>query len=204
MFKRRKKERTWKFYVVLAGILAGVYLLIVTVLAVRNPKIERTNTVTVSSASSVLQEAADPEHIYNALATPTPYPTDKPMPTKEPDDVKDTDRYGRDKERYTQMDTSDVISAVSIKVTNREKLTDLVGGAYDMIRSYINIYAAHEEIAATEIEMKDFIYTDELASRYEIRMEFNDEDKTQVIVIYEPANAAHCSFIDVVPQIEHN
>jgi len=60
-------------------------------------------------------------------------------------------------------------------------------------------YASHNEIDATRCGMLAHQYIGHYGDRIEIYMRFNDEEKTLVTVIYEPANSTHSSHVDVVP-----
>ena len=91
------------------------------------------------------------------------------------------------------------LASVSVKVTNKEELSKIAGAAYDTIRSYLNIYAAHEGVDATEVTILDHVYVGALGERIEIYCAYNDEAETLVTVIFEPASEAHGSHVDVVP-----
>ena len=219
--KRKKKPRSLRFYLCLLGSLAGIYLVLVAVLAIRNPVNKDgadTSTVVETDQSSGTDDTADTDDGLAAdrdKVTDTKADTktdgtsdaDEPAVKTEPASVwsgTDTEedplsRYGRDGEQYTQMQASDTVLPVSVSVSNKEKLENVVGVACDSVRSYLNIYAAHENLEATEAEMLDYILVGELGERYEIFMQYNDEEQTLVTVIFEPADSNHSSHVDVVP-----
>ena len=109
------------------------------------------------------------------------------------------DGYGRGKERYTELGAQDVFTRVNVKVTNQEELEGVVGVSIDTVKSYLNAYATHNDIDASEFTMLDYLYIGFLSERVEIYMQFNDESGSLVTVLYEPANSTHSSYVDVLP-----
>ena len=195
----KRKQKSWKFYLCLMGILLGTYFVIIAILAIRNPKKEPEPAVTVSSSSETetLPEEIPVSEEQKATITETPTPDVK---EEEKEQTKtDPSDYGRDGKRYTVMKASDTLASVSVKVTNKEELSKIAGAAYDTIRSYLNIYAAHEGVDATEVTILDHVYIGALGERIEIYCAYNDEAETLVTVIFEPANEVHSSHVDVVP-----
>ena len=203
IFKRKeKKPKSLKFYLCLIGVLAGVYLALVGILAIRNPKTEQadnTSSVSVSvSERSTSEESSDTKQ-------PEKGPADQ---SAEPETVKGTkadhrntepDDYGRGKKRYTELGAQDVFTKVNVQITNQEELEGVVGVSIDTVKSYLNAYAAHNEVDASECTMLDYVYIGFLSERIEIYIQFNDADSSLVTVIYEPANSTHSSRVDVLP-----
>lgn len=204
IFKRKeKKPKSLKFYLCLIGVLAGVYLSLVGILAIRNPKTEQTadNTSSVSvsaSESSTSEESSDTQQSEKRPADESAEP-ENVKGTKADNRSKELDDYGRGKKRYTEIGAQDVFTKVNVQITNQEELEGVVGVSIDTVKSYLNAYAAHNEVDASECTMLDYVYIGFLSERIEIYMQFNDEDSSLVTVIYEPANSTHSSRVDVLP-----
>ena len=212
MRRKSKKPKSLKFYLCLMGILAGIYLVLVAVLAIRNPVENKTET----ASSSVSTEVRAPKSkVENLLPTPSePAKADEEQSAasaEETEDVQEQDEepqkqkteevdaYGRGKERYTTFDAQDIFTKVNVKIPNEMDLRAVTGASYDTVRSYLNIYASRNNIEATKCRMMAHMYIGQLGDRIEIYMRFNDEAKTLVTVIFEPANSTHSSHVDVVP-----
>ena len=200
---KEKKPRSLKFYLCLMGVLAGVYLALVGILAIRNPKTEQTADNTSSVSVSVSESSTSEEETEGRQ--PEKKPADD---SAEPEAVKgtkvdhrntDLDDYGRGKKRYTELGAQDVFTKVNVRITNQEELEGVVGVSIDTVKSYLNAYAVHNEVDASECTMLDYVYIGFLSERIEIYMQFNDDDSSLVTVIYEPANSTHSSRVDVLP-----
>ena len=125
--RKEKKPRSLKFYLCLIGVLAGVYLALVGILAIRNPKKE---TEPVSSSVSVTENSTSEEK--EETQEPVKKPSDE---SAEPKTAKGTkseirntelDDYGRGKKRYTELGAQDVFTRVNVRITNREELECVV------------------------------------------------------------------------------
>ena len=204
MRSRKRRCKSLKLYLCLIGILAGIYLALVGILALRNPKTDQTADNTSSVSVSVSESSTSEEETESRL--PEKRSADD---SAEPEAVKgtkaehrntDLDDYGRGKKRYTELGAQDVFTKVNVRITNQEELEGIVGVSIDTVKSYLNAYAAHNEIEASECEMLDHVYIGFLAERVEIYMQYNDENGSLVTVIYEPANNTHSSRVDVLPR----
>ena len=212
MKRKSKKPKSLKFYLCLMGILAGIYLVLVAVLAIRNPVENKTETASSSVSTEVRAPKSKVEKLLPSASEPTKEDEEQSaVPAEETEDVQkqneesqkqktdDVDAYGRGKERYTTFDAEDIFTKVNVKIPNEMDLRAVVGASYDTVRSYLNIYASRNEISATKCRMLTHQYIGQLGDRIEIYMRFNDEAKTLATVIYEPANSTHSSHVDVVP-----
>lgn len=201
MFKKEKKPRSLKFYLCLMAVLAGIYLALVGVLAIRNPK---TDPAVVSSSVSVIESSSSSE-TKTETKEPEKTPsgdrvgTDQKEETKKENRSTALDDYGRGKERYTEMGAQDVFSRVNVTITNAEELESIVGVSMDTVKSYLNTYASHNGIEAASCTVLDHVYVGFLSERIEIYMQYDDEEGSLVTVLYEPANASHSSHVDVLP-----
>lgn len=198
-----------KFYLCLMGVLAGIYLVLVAILAIRNPPADKSGT----AASSVTTEAGVAEGTDLPVIRPESSGEDKEQETaptvqaeqaagreKLQEQKKDeTEKYGRGKNRYTTFDAQDIFTKVNVKIVNKKELRSVVGAGLDIVKSYLNAYASHNEIVATKCRMLAHQYIGHYGDRIEIYMRFNDEEKTLATVIYEPANSTNSSHVDVVP-----
>ena len=175
-------------------------------MAIRNPPADRTETASssVSTEGSVSVPAveepvplpSESDHEDEELITVTPSETEK---NQNKDKKGDAGHYGRGKERYTIFDAEDVFTKVNVKIANEKDLRAVTGASYDTVKSYLNTYASHNGVEATRCRMLAHQKIGELGDRIEIYMRFNDEEKTLVTVIFEPANSVHSSHVDVVP-----
>ena len=97
------------------------------------------------------------------------------------------------------MEKQDVFTPVNVSITNAEELESIVGASMDLVKSYLNIYASRNGIDTSACTVLDHVYVGFSAERFEIYMQFNDKARSLVTVLYEPSNAAHSSYVDVLP-----
>ena len=198
---KERKPRSLKFYLCLMGVLAGVYLALVSILAIRNPKTEPEP----ASVSVSVSETASTSENSKQEDTPSWNPAgDRPGTDQTKDAGPDNksgalDEYGRGRKRYTELGAQDVFSKVNVTVTNAEELESIVGVSVDTVKSYLNTYASHNDIDASACTVLDHVYVGFLSERIEIYMQYDDENESLVTVLYEPANASHSSHVDVLP-----
>lgn len=199
---KEKKPRSLKFYLCLMAVLAGVYLALVGILAIRNPKTEPaevSSSVSVIESSSSSEVRTEPEKSAEKKPSSDNAGTEqKEEPIKEKRNTA-LDDYGRGKERYTKMGAQDVFSRVNVSITNAEELEKIVGSSMDTVKGYLNIYASHNDINAASCTVLDHVYVGFLSERVEIYMQYDDENRSLVTVLYEPANTSHASHVDVLP-----
>ena len=183
------------------GVLAGVYLALVCILAVRNPKTEPEPASVSGSVTETISSSENP----GQKDTPEWNPAGDAPGTEQTKDSETNnnssalDEYGRGRKRYTEMGAQEVFSKVNVTVTNAEELENIVGVSADTVKSYLNTYASRGGIDAEECTVLDHVYVGFLSERIEIYMQYNDINKSLVTVIYEPANASHSSHVDVLP-----
>ena len=97
------------------------------------------------------------------------------------------------------MEKQDVFTPVNVSITNAEELESIVGASMDLVKSYLNIYASRNGIDTSACTVLDHVYVGFSAERFESYMQFNDKARSLVTVLYEPSNAAHSSYVDVLP-----
>ena len=196
------KPKSLKFYLCLVGILAAAYIVMTGILAIRNPK---TEPETASTSVSVIESSGSSEVEDQTDTSGEDKPSGDRVGTEQAEIPESetrktvTDDYGRGKKRYTKMEAQDVFTWVNVSVTNAEELESIVGASMDNVKSYLNIYASHNDIDASACTVLDHVYVGFLAARVEIYMQFNDEKGSLVTVLYEPANSSHASYVDVIP-----
>ena len=176
-------------------------LALVGILAIRNPKKEPepvTSSASVTESSSIPEEETETQQAEKKPADESAEP-ETVNGTKPDHRNTELDAYGRGKERYTELGAQDVFTRVNVKITNQDELEEVVGVSIDTVKSYLNTYAAHNDINASECTMLDHVYIGFLYERVEIYMQFNDETGSLVTVLYEPANSTHSSHVDVLP-----
>ena len=136
-------------------------LALVGILAIRNPKTEPeavSSSVSVIESSSTSEEKPkieEPKQKPQADESADPKSTKGTRPETRNTEL---DGYGRGKERYTELGAQDVFTRVNVKVTNQEELEGVVGVSIDTVKSYLNAYAAHNDIDASECTMLDYLY----------------------------------------------
>lgn len=199
--KNEKTPKSLRFYLCLMLVLAGVYLALVAVLAIRNPKTETPEVLPVSSAESSYVPEAETKEEEEEVNHPSgdrvgTQPAKEAKPDPKSSALED---YGRGKERYTVLGAQDVFSKVNVTITNEEELESIVGVGADTVKSYLNTYASHNNIEAAACTVLDHVYVGFLSERVEIYMQFDDEEGSLVTVLFEPANASHASHVDVLP-----
>lgn len=200
MRNKEKKPKSLKFYLCLMAVLAGVYLALVGILVIRNPKTEQTVSSSVSvTESSIAEEEDIPDEEQEKAPTGDRVGTNQTEETNKENKSTALDDYGRGKERYTEMGAQDVFSRVNVTITNAEELENIVGVSMDTVKSYLNTYASHNGIDAETCTVLDHVYVGFLSERIEIYMQYDDEEGSLVTVLYEPANASHSSHVDVLP-----
>ena len=199
---KEKKPKSLKFYLCLMGVLAGIYLVLVGILAIRNPKPEasaETSSVSVTASSDSTDEVDEPVPEEKKASTGDRVGSEQKKETKADSKSAALDNYGRGKDRYTKMGAQDVFSRINVSITNLEELENIVGASVDSVKSYLNIYASHNGIKASNCTVLDHVYVGFLSERIEIYMQYDDENGSLVTVLYEPANASHSSHVDVLP-----